>query len=162
MKYIFRISVLLIMTLSIFSCSSEKDNFSELDLLDKGFPIKLMAPDSAVVKVNNMAFMKDVTIIDDSGYNVQILISKITKSSEVEIIAKIKQQVQENPYFSEMQTENPHGFIYKNMIDSIPSYDFRYVKLKGGKEYVFQTGLSANFGLSEVQNMYESVSYQDK
>ncbi len=158
MKWIVRI----ILFGAVLACSSEGSDLKELSLLDKGFPITILAPDSAEVKVSNMAFMKDITIIDDDTYNIQILVSKATSSSGTGLLAQIKEQAQSNPYFSEMILEEKDGFIFKNIIDSLASYDFRYVRIKAGKEYIFQTGLSSNFNEGEVQRMYDAVKYQDK
>lgn len=145
--------------LSFLSCSnSGGTEYKELDLLEYGFPIKLMAPDSAIVEVNDLAFMKDITVVHDpSNYSIQILVSKASDRDEAGLLAYVKKQTELNPYFSEIVTEDEKGFIFENLIDSVPSYDFRYVRIKGDKEYIYQTGLSTNFTLEAVDKMYSSV-----
>ena len=145
--------------LSFLSCSnSVGTEYKELDLLEYGFPIKLMAPDSAIVEVNDLAFMKDITVVHDpSNYSIQILVSKASDRDEAGLLAYVKKQTELNPYFSEIVTEDEKGFIFENLIDSVPSYDFRYVRIKGDKEYIYQTGLSTNFTLEAVDKMYSSV-----
>lgn len=151
--------IFFVMGMYLIGCSGEKSHLKELSLLDKGFPITILAPDSAKVKVSNMAFMKDITVIDEASYNVQILVSKSTNNSSEELMGELKDQVNRNPYFSEIIEEQTDGFIFKNTIDSLDSYDFRHVKIKAGKEYIFQTGLSSNFNEEEVREMYKAVQY---
>lgn len=151
--------MLFALLLSFPSCSnSGGTEYKELDLLEYGFPIKLMAPDSALVEVNDLAFMKDITVVHDpSNYSIQILVSKASDRDEAGLLAYVKKQTELNPYFSEIVKEDDKGFIFENLIDSVPSYDFRYVRIKGDKEYIYQTGLSTNFTLEAVDEMYSSV-----
>ena len=67
-------------------------------------------------------------------------------------------KVKNSPFFSEIIKEDDNGFIFKKTIseDRI-NYDFRYVKIQGDKEYVFQTGLIGQFTLDDVEMMYEAV-----
>jgi len=47
--------------------------------------------------------------------------------------------------------------------DSISTnYGFKYLKIQGDKEYIFQTGLVGNFGLDDVKVMYEAVKNKKK
>jgi hypothetical protein len=141
------------------SCTSDSDPaYTELNLLEYGFPIKLLAPDSAKVDVNDLAFMKDITVIhESSNYSIQILVSKASERDEKGLLAYVKKQTELNPYFADFTLEEDRGFVFKNLIDSMPSYDFRYVRIKGDREYIYQTGLSTNFTEEEVIKMYESV-----
>lgn len=149
----------LLFALAFWACSETSGpDYRELDLLEYGFPVKLMAPDSAEVDVNDLAFMKDITVVHEpSNFSIQILVSKASNRDEPGLLAYVKKQTELNPYFSEFTIEEDKGFIFKNMIDSMSSYDFRYVKIKGDKEYIYQTGLSTNFTEEEVERMYDSV-----
>lgn len=148
-----------VLALSFWACSNNSGpDYKELSLLEYGFPIKIMAPDSAEVDVNDLAFMKDITIIHEpSNFSIQIMVSKASDRDEAGLLNYVKKQTELNPYFSEFVLEEDKGFIFKNLIDSMPSFDFRYVKIKGDREYIYQTGLSTNFTEEEVRDMYESV-----
>ena len=54
--------------------------------------------------------------------------------------------------------EEEVGFIYETVFDSTATnYGFKYLKIQGDKEYIFQTGLVGTFGLDDVKMMYEAV-----
>ena len=51
-----------------------------------------------------------------------------------------------------------NGFIFeKKLSPDHLNYDFRYFKVQGDKEYVFQTGLIGKFSLEDVKGMYGAV-----
>jgi hypothetical protein len=82
-------------------------------------------------------------------------------------LAKVKSDqlntVKDTRYFSKIVREEEEGFIYESAFDSTTTgYGFRYIQIKGDKEYVFQTGLVGTFSLEEVENMYKAVKYQPK
>jgi len=60
-------------------------------------------------------------------------------------------------YFSKIISEEDDGFIFEKNVDGILNYDFRYVKIQGDKEFVFQTGLVGNYSEDDVKSMYASV-----
>ena len=65
--------------------------------------------------------------------------------------------VQEDPFFREMIKEEDQGFIFSKKADSTTvDYDFRYVKILGDKELIFQTGLVGSFSLEDVKIMYNA------
>ena len=153
----------LVFIVAAMSCQKNAAPMDDIDLLVYGYPIKLMAPDSAVVKVKNLSFMKDITVIHEpSNYNVQILVSQVSNKTKDEFKQDILRETKQNPYFAELIEDYENGFIFKNEIDSIPSFDFRMILFKGEYEYIYQTGLSANFSLEEVQRMYQAVDYPKK
>jgi len=66
-------------------------------------------------------------------------------------------EVKKNPFFKEVIFEETNGFIFQKQIDSLYNYDFRYIKIQGSNEYIFQTGLTGTFSEEDVKEMYESV-----
>ena len=151
------------LSLSIFflACSgTESAELKPLDLLSHGMPITILAPDSAKVTVDDLIVMKDITVKDDEDYYVQILSSNATSLNLPELIADQKKSVEELPSFSRIVEEKESGFIYEIKYDSlVMSYDFRHMKLKGDREYIFQTGLIGRFSLDQAKGMYEAVDY---
>lgn len=138
--------------------SSEQD-WVEKDLLQYGIPITIMAPDSAEVNSSDLGgLIQDVTIKKGDDYYIQIYAS----DAETTDIAKVKSaqlsEVKSNRYFSKIVQEETEGFIYETVIDSSAiNYGFRYVRVQGDKEFIFQTGLVGNFSLEQVERMYEAV-----
>ena len=145
----------------MWACSSDssKQDWVEKDLLQYGIPMTILAPDSAEVNSSDLGgLIQDVTIKQGDDYYVQIYAS----DAETTDIARVKSaqlsEVKSNRYFSKIIQEETEGFIYETTIDSfLISYGFRYVRVQGDKEYIFQTGLVGNFTLEQVEKMYESV-----
>ena len=151
-RVIFSAVILLLLT----SCGS-KPKTEPLDLMKYGLPIQIMAPQDAVVKANDAGFYKDVTVKHGDKYFVQIISTSATFTD----INRLKQdqlnEVKKNPYFKEVIFDETNGFIFKKQVDSLVNFDFRYVKIQGSDEYIFQTGLTGTFTEDDVRQMYESV-----
>ena len=153
---IFYIGLMLIIFLS---CKQEpKDDYKPLDLLQHGFPLTIMAPDSAEVKKMSLTFQQDLTIKKGKDFYVQIFSADASTLDAVKLKEEKLNEVQTNPYFSKIVREDEHGFIYEKSLDSTKhNYDFIFVKILGDKEYIHQAGLVGVFNLEEVERMYNAV-----
>jgi len=152
-----RYSWLLLCLFLLSSCSEPKANYPDLDLMSYGLPIKIKAPLDAKVKFSDMLLMKDVTVKKDD-YDLQIFGSEVVTLD----IAKIKQEqlnaAKAKSSFSKVIQDDPNGFIFEKVrIDSSLNYDFRYIKIQGDQQYVFQTGLIGKFTEDQVRDMFVSV-----
>ena len=145
--------------IGLFSCRQDDVRLEKLDLQPQGLPLTILAPDSAEVQAKDYAFMRDITIRKGDNFFIQIFefeASNLDAAGE-----KLKQltSVKEDPFFKELITEEDQGFIFSRLQDSTKlNYDFRYVKILGLKELIFQTGLVGSFSLEDVRRMYKSVS----
>lgn len=159
MKKIKIILYLAITLISFGACKQDKkDSLKPLDLLEYGFPLTIMAPDSAEVKKMNLTFQQDLTIKKGKNFYVQIFSANATTLDEVKLKEQKLSEVQTNPYFSKVVREDEHGFIYEKSLDSTThNYDFIFVKILGEKEFVHQAGLTGGFNLEDVELMYEAV-----
>lgn len=152
--------ILLAITLVIFACNSDpKTNLKSLDLLEYGIPITIMAPDSAKIVAGSLSFSKDVTIKSKAdNFDIQIFAYDATTTSLAAVKESHLAEVKSNAYFSKILEEEDAGFIYEMNFDTTESsYGFRYLKIQGDKEYIFQTGLVGSFDLDEARLMYEAV-----
>ncbi len=143
-----------------FSCQTNGgDQFEAKDLLEYGVPITIMVPslDSVIIDKDDLGPIEDVTVDGGEGYFIQIYSS----ATETNDISKLKAEqlnlVKEQPYFSRVITEEEAGFTFENTIDSTNNYGFRYIYIKGDREYVFQNHLSRLFSLEQVEQMYKAV-----
>ncbi|MCB0639649.1 MAG: hypothetical protein KDC54_23660 [Lewinella sp.] len=156
-----RLTSLLLLVLIWSACQPEghPKGWQPLDLLPYGAPLTIMAPPGAEVKQGRMNsnLFKDVIIKGGDDYNVQLFIATALTND----IARLKNEqlsiVKRNRYFRRVVREDAAGFIYQMMIDSLPSYGFRFVKIQGDGEYTFQTGMGNIFTQEEAQLMYEAV-----
>lgn len=150
--------IFLLLTGVIASCKNDsKSKYPILDLLSHGFPIEIHAPEGAEVKVTDLGVMKDVTVKKDDYY-VQIFSSEATELDASKVVDRLKNEAQnEDGFFSKMILEEPNGFIFEKKIDDRINYDFRYVKIQGDNEYVYQTGLIGTYTEDQVRDMYNSV-----
>ncbi len=139
------------------SCGEPKAVKKELDLMKHGLPIKINAPEDAKVVVEDLGIMKDVTITSGDNYNVQLFSGETLESDPTAKAKALQSEVRNQAYFSEIVKEEEHGFIFKKDIDGNIDYDFRYVRIAAGQDYIFQTGLYGTQTLEQVEAMYESV-----
>lgn len=150
--------VAMFLCIGLMSCGPKKPDLKTLDLLQYGVPITVLAPDSAQVVVDDLGFWKDITIMQGDDYNIQIIASDATSLDIKKIVSEKLQEVKDEAYFSKIIVENEDGFIYEKQIDeNTIDYDFRYIKVQGNTEYIFQTGLMGMYTEQEVRNMYDSV-----
>ena len=149
----------------LFACqNTSKTNLKSLDLLQHGIPITIMAPDSAKVVAGSLSFSQDITIKSPAdNYDVQIFAYDATTTDISVVKASHLAEAKSNAYFSEIIEEEEAGFIYSTVFDSTATnYGFKYLKIQGDKEYIFQTGLVGTFGLEDVKMMYDAVKNEKK
>jgi len=151
---------LAILIFLMIACASEdaSSGWQELSLMEHGIPVKIKAPEGVEIKKMDFGTMKDVTVQKGDDYYIQIYSADATTRE----VAKVKEQqlslLKENPYFARVVSEDDSGFIYENKVDSTNlNYGFRYIEVKGDKEYIYQTGLIGSFTEEQVLKMYDAV-----
>ena len=153
-----RIVSLFFVCLFIFSCAPKGPKLSPLDLLSEGIPLKINTPVDVEIVATDLGIMKDVTVKNEEGYNIQIIETSAEELSAKTVIDGIKSEIKASQFFSEIISEEADGFIYKKVIDEdYINYDFRHVKIRGDKQYVIQAGLSTQYTQEEITVMYNSV-----
>ena len=101
--------------------------------------------------------MQELTIAQGEEYNIQILKSMSNTTNPKEALKDQMDLVKSDRYFSKVIEEYDNGFIFEKKIDDNVNYDFRYVKLIGEDEYIFQTGMIGTYTEESVREMYKSV-----
>ncbi len=148
------------LSLFLLACQADSvnSNWKPLDLLSYGVPITLMAPDSAAVTVDDLLGQKDITI-EGENFSVQLFVYDATTTNAAEVKNEKLREVQEQKYFSKVIKDEPTGFIYETVIDSTyKSYRFYHIKIKGDKEFLFQSGLRGQFSQEQAEATYQAVS----
>jgi len=149
---------LMLSCLFLMNCKSDKSaNYPSKDLLRHGFAISVKAPEDAEIKFDDYGLMQELTLIQGNEYNIQILKSETNTSNVKEALAAQMNLVKTDRYFSKVIEEYDNGFIFEKKIDENINYDFRYVKLIGEDEYIFQTGMVGTYTEESVREMYKSV-----
>ncbi len=156
--------VMLALILGFSACQQdEMDQWRSTDLLPYGIPLSIKTPDSIDVETSDMGgLMQDVTIKGGENYYVQIYASDAETTDISKVKAEQLSEVKSNRYFSQIVEEEEAGFIYQTQIDSITNYGFRYIRVQGDKEYIFQTGMTGMYSLEEVRRMYEAVKPESR
>lgn len=130
----------------------------KLDLQSHGVPVTIMAPDSAIIQEKDYNFMRDITIQKGGQFFIQIFEFAAPKQDAAGEKLRQLAAVHEDPFFHEVIKEEDQGFIFSKMADSITlDYDFRYIRIIGDKELIFQTGLVGSYSLEDVKVMYNAV-----
>jgi hypothetical protein len=151
-----RILFYFIIVLLISCKSSPTSTYEEVDLLSYGMPISVLAPPGSEVKKEDLGPIQSI-IVKGEQYNVQIYSSNSQTIDPVKVKKQALEDAKTGRYFSKIIEEEEHGFIFEKDIDGTIIYDFRYVKVMGDKEYIFQKGLMGTYTEEEVRAMYASV-----
>jgi len=157
--------LLAVIIIGLFACQNNATTkLKELNLLQYNIPITIMAPDSAKVVAGSLSFSQDITIKSpEDNFDLQIFAYDATTTDLATVKASHLAEVKSNAYFSKIIEEEEAGFIYSMVYDSTATnYGFKYLKIQGDKEYIFQTGLVGNFGLDDVKIMYQAVKNEKK
>ncbi|MGK0387917.1 MAG: hypothetical protein ACI94Y_000644 [Maribacter sp.] len=146
------------------SCNTDNGPaLKPLNLLSYGFPITIMAPDSAKVEKSLGGIIEELTITGDGNYGVLVRSSMASITDVAKIKADELKMTKEYRYFSKILQEDPAGFLYETAIDSTNiSYEFLYIKVQGDKEYQFRTPYTGSFTEKEAKRIYESLSAPTK
>lgn len=155
-------SLIILLLFACYSCgpsasSSSSSNFPDMDLMKYGMPIKIKAPEGATAEGSDLGVMKDVTVKGEDNYFIQITSGMSTTTDIKALVTQQKQDVSASEFFDSYIQEDEHGFIFKKKIGDRINHDFRYFKIQGDQEYLFQTGLMGQFTEEEVQTMYGAV-----
>lgn len=142
----------------MLSCSSDPaSEFKELELMEYGIPLKIMAPDSSDVKKEDWGSAKVVNV-EKGDFEVQIWSSQASTTDIATLKANKLSDVKNTRIFSKIIKEEPNGFIFENQPDSSTLYyGFYYLLIQGDYEYSMQNGLRGNFTLEQAERMYEAV-----
>lgn len=144
--------------ISFTACKSDKSSsYPTKDLLKHGFAINVKAPEDAEIKSDDFGIMQSLSIQKGNEYNIEIFKSETTTTNSKEALQGQIALVKTDPYFSKIIEEYENGIIFEKKIDDNINYDFRYVKLVGDKEYVYQTGMVGTYTEESVRAMYNSV-----
>jgi hypothetical protein len=156
-------SFLLVSCLILSSCTNDPlSDYKELDLMQYGVPLKIMAPDSADVKKEDWISQQGITI-KKGDYEVQVWSSDASTPDIATLKANKLAEVKSNRLFSKIVQEDSDGFIFENKLDSLTLfYGFYHMIIQGDHEYTFQNGLRGNFTLPQVENMYKAVKPEIK
>ena len=158
MKNIQTILLALGIILFTFSACEKNQNLVDYDLLQHGVPIKIKTPEDPNVKVVDMNIAKDITVEKGENFKIQIMESNASTNKVDEVLERLKSEISESTFFSKFVQEDEAGFIYeKEISEENKNYDFRFVKIQGDQEYIFQAGLMGNFNLEDVKAMYQAV-----
>ena len=141
----------------VIGCGSKSANYPSTDLLKHGFSISVKAPADAKIASDDLGVMKELTIQSGEEYNVQILKSNSNTNIVKDAVNGQMKMVKSDRYFTKVIEEYDNGFIFEKDIDGNINYDFRYIKLIGDQEYIYQTGMMGTFTEEAVRTMYDSV-----
>ncbi len=152
------LAILILSSLSIFSCKDGSKDQSSLDLMKYGVPYSISAPaDVAVSKVGS-GKLEDISIKNKSGYDVQVFMGDAFSSNLEKLKTIKKEEITTNPSFKKIIEEFDNGFIYEKTSDTgSRNYDFAIIVIQGDKEINFQAGNSKEFTEAEVKTMVKSI-----
>lgn len=164
-NHMLRLIITVIAVGFIFSqCTPDPaEGWVEHNLIGEGIPLKVFAPKDAEIKVGTLGTMDDITIKGEDNYSVQILGMDAQTTKMETLVLDQRELVEEEEYFNAIEKEWEEGFIYSMAIDSNDlSYDFRHIRLKGDKMYVFQCGMMGQNSREVVDRLAAAVQRKKK
>jgi len=159
------ILVLVFVSLLIACGDSAPGSWKEHNLLRYDLPISVMGPDSVTIEANNLLFDKDITIEGalDKSYGIQIFSSDARSQDVKKVKAEELADTKLHKFFDELIEDNEDGFIYSTRIDSSNIYHaFKYVKIQGDKEYIYQNLSGRQYSIDDVRKMYSAIQPKKK
>ncbi|NND09430.1 MAG: hypothetical protein HKN87_23905 [Saprospiraceae bacterium] len=146
-----------ILSLTFLNCGDPSDvsSWSEKDLLEYGIPMTLVMPDSAKVNIVEWGIQKDITLVGDDWYNLQLFSARASTHDKKKLKAELLENVQQGRFFSEVTIDEEDGFVFAIQIDTLLNYDFRHVKIQGDQEYIFQAGMSSSYDKDQINQLYQ-------
>ena len=128
------------------------------DLLKYGIPYSITAPADIQVTKIGQGDLTDVSVKNNSGYDVQIFMGS-ARSSDISKLKENKKVIfASNPFFNKIVEEYEDGYLFeKTNQEGMQSYDFIIIKVIGSNEINFQCGNSKEFSEKEVKEMVKSI-----
>lgn len=140
------------------ACRQAPEGFSPRHLGEFGLDLTLLMPDSARVTVKDYGPMRDLTIQQDTSFSLQIFEFQTPTGDTAGEKLRQLNMARQDPFFRDVVREEDHGFIYAKQLDSTTiDYDFRYVRMLGQRELIFQTSLAGTFSLKAVERMFAAA-----
>lgn len=158
-----RIFVCLLMVALLSACGSQDssnnalEGLVDLNLLEYGVPITIQAPEGAKVEKGTIGNFDDVTV-KSGDYNLQLFVYDAASLNLQKMVDEEKVTVRGEQYFASFIEESPKGFIYETKIDSLTSYDFRYLHIQADRLYKFQAGLLGNYSQADIEQLLAAVA----
>lgn len=138
---------------------------SEVDLKEHGLALKIKAPADAKVTASD-GLVQDIKV-EAKDFYVQIYGVDITQTADRKALkAEAVKEVQESASgctFKRFVLEEDFGFVYEltcSRDTASKFYDFRYLYVRGDREYTFQSTTTLPFTEEQVKNMYEAVKQE--
>ena len=135
---------------------------TEIDLTDKGIPVKFQAPEGAEIKDGMFmgefggVKMLDYEIVKDE-FSIEVTMDDAEEPRTIEeIVNDAKETAKGDEGFDGFVKEEANGFIYKVKTDDYEDYKFHYVLMKDGKAIEFSEGLKlfSEFTQKDAETLY--------
>ncbi len=154
------LTIALSCSLLLFACQGESlPKLQPLNLMSYGFPITIMAPDSASVDKSLGGIIEELTVKGKGNFGLLVQSSMATETDAKVIKSEELELVKERDYFSKLIQDDENGFLYETVIDSVNiSYEFFKVKVQGDKEYRFRTPYTGSYTEKEAKRIYGSLA----
>jgi hypothetical protein len=158
-SFIFLFSIYSIFCLSGCGEPDPMEGWEDLNLLQYGVPFSIKAPEGAKVTTSSLGMLQDITIKNpEHNFDIQLFVADASTTNIETVVNREKAQIASDLRFIRFISQEENGFIYElEFTEEQANYDFRYVRIMGDKEYLFQTGMIGLFSQEDVEAMYRAV-----
>ncbi len=165
--FIFAIIVLISVISSCNDSNSQKSDIRtvELDLSDKGIPVKIDVPENYKIKdgmfMGEFAGVKMYNYeISKGDFSIDVIMDDSDETRTVtELVTDAKETAETEKGFQEFILEEANGYIYKVDFDDYEDYMFYYLIIKGKRAIEFTEGLKlfTEYTEEDIRFAYECV-----
>ncbi|MFZ1705554.1 MAG: hypothetical protein WAT79_14490 [Saprospiraceae bacterium] len=135
--------------------SNQKEN--KVSLHKYGFPVSIKVPKDVAFTKGSSSFVESLTLVNNDGFNMQVLMTNASSGSLKKAKLLQREIVINNPDFLKIIEDYDDHFIFELELNGDRYYDFRFVKIVGNKEIVFQGGPTCNCTEENIKKMVNAV-----
>lgn len=151
-----RLIYITILSLFLFSCGNKREE-GKTSLYKYGIPVQLTIPAEAKINPSASGDIRGLTIVDEDGFNLQIIQTPTSYTDKTKAKFYQRELIVNNPDFVKIIEDYDDGFLFELKDGDERYYDFRFVKIMGTNEIIFQAGPTSHSSESQVRNMIVSV-----
>lgn len=152
-----RIVLWCILSMSLLYACKEKSSEGKTSLYRYGIPVHIDIPKDAAINKSADGNVSGLTIVDEEGFNMQVMQTNTSFTDAKMAKFYHREQVVNNPDFTKIIEDYDEGFLFELRDGEDRLYDFRFVKIMGTHEIIFQAGPTCKCSEAQVRNMILSV-----
>lgn len=149
----------LLITLIMLSCTDLPTGMTWYQLQNGQLKIEIPAPDGVSEHYKSYPGMEDYMLRSLNGFDLQFYAFELKDLKIEEELEKQLKIVRMEDSFDTIVYSVADGFIFKRrFLETEEEFDFRLIRILGGKEVIFQSGQTIVHTREQVEAMFRAAS----